>query len=181
MYLLKLKDDTRSTCKNLKTFNQCMNNSLCGWCLLNNTSIAGCDSLNYLHSSECHNRTFEPITFQQTVELQPNDSNHEVSIGLTEGMTRNITLTFSLLPNPLDLYYLMDFSGSMSGDKSTLITIASQLMTVIGNISSDYRLGLGSFIDKPMSPFGASTEFSSLSLRRYYETKFLIIFIQLFL
>jgi protocadherin alpha len=51
----------------------------------------------------------------------------------------------------------MDFSGSMKGDKTNLVTLASELMTTMRNITEDYRLGLGSFVDKPVAPFGATT------------------------
>ena len=62
------------------------------------------------------------------------------------------------MAHPIDLYYLMDFSSSMSPDKANLVKIAENLKNTIGNITSDYRLGLGSFVDKPIGSLGAPGE-----------------------
>jgi hypothetical protein len=52
----------------------------------------------------------------------------------------------------------MDFSGSMSDDKKNLVILAGELKNSIGNITEDYELGLGSFVDKPIAPFGGDGE-----------------------
>ena len=80
-----------------------------------------------------------------------------MTVHLVPGMIRNITISFSLLAHPLDLYYLMDFSGSMSKDKETLISVAQKLKETISTISDDYQLGLGSFVDKPSDGIRGST------------------------
>jgi protocadherin alpha len=106
----------------------------------------------------CEKDIFEPIDKKHEAIIEPNKIIDAISVHLLPGMTRNITVSFSLLAHPIDLYYLMDFSGSMKGDKTNLVTLASELMTTMRNITEDYRLGLGSFVDKPVAPFGATTE-----------------------
>lgn len=67
---------------------------------------------------------------------------------------RNVTLTFSIEGHPLDLYYLMDYSGSMSDDKDNVILLSSGIVETIKSLTPDFRIGFGSFIDKPRVPFG---------------------------
>jgi len=62
----------------------------------------------------------------------------------------------------------------MGGDKNNLVTLASKLITSIANITEDYRLGLGSFVDKPIIPFGAASEYEFIHIFIYLSI-FLII------
>ena len=55
---------------------------------------------------------------------------------------------------PVDIYFLMDFSASMSDEKNMLHAQASAIANAIGQITTDYRIGFGGFCDKPVSPFG---------------------------
>ena len=48
----------------------------------------------------------------------------------------------------------MDFSGSMSNEKTMLHKQASAIADAIGQITPDYKIGFGGFCDKPVSPFG---------------------------
>jgi protocadherin alpha len=120
--------------------------------------VSRCDTLHRMKVTGCEKDIFEPIDKTPEAIIEPNKIIDVISVHLLPGMTRNITLSFSLLAHPIDLYYLMDFSGSMGGDKANLVTLASKLMTTMRNITEDYRLGLGSFIDKPVAPFGTATE-----------------------
>lgn len=54
---------------------------------------------------------------------------------------------------PVDLYYIMDLSTSMKPSKEKLVNLAASLAEAMRNITTDFRMGFGSFIDKPMSPF----------------------------
>jgi len=57
---------------------------------------------------------------------------------------------------PLELVLLQDRSGSFGDDLSTIEGLLPDLITSVTGLASDVRLGLTSFIDKPMSPFGSS-------------------------
>ena len=55
---------------------------------------------------------------------------------------------------PVDLYALMDLSGSMDVYRKNLIAVAKTVAEKIKNDTNDFRLGFGGFRDKPRSPFG---------------------------
>ncbi|XP_032787679.2 integrin beta-PS isoform X1 [Daphnia magna] len=47
----------------------------------------------------------------------------------------------------------MDLSTSMKASKEKLVNLAASLADAMRNITTDFRMGFGSFIDKPISPF----------------------------
>ncbi|XP_029711058.1 integrin beta-PS isoform X1 [Aedes albopictus] len=54
---------------------------------------------------------------------------------------------------PVDLYYLMDLSKSMEDDKEKLSSLGAQLAEEMQKITSNFRLGFGSFVDKVLMPY----------------------------
>ena len=54
---------------------------------------------------------------------------------------------------PVDLYYLMDLSKSMEDDKDKLSELGLLLAERMQNITSNFRLGFGSFVDKVVMPY----------------------------
>lgn len=54
---------------------------------------------------------------------------------------------------PVDLYYLMDLSKSMEDDKDKLSSLGNLLAESMRNITSNFRLGFGSFVDKVVMPY----------------------------
>lgn len=54
---------------------------------------------------------------------------------------------------PVDLYYLMDLSNSMKDDKDKLSLLGDKLAETMTNITSNFRLGFGSFVDKVVMPY----------------------------
>ncbi|XP_016949132.1 integrin beta-PS isoform X2 [Drosophila biarmipes] len=54
---------------------------------------------------------------------------------------------------PVDLYYLMDLSKSMEDDKEKLSKLGNKLSIAMKNITSNFRLGFGSFVDKVLMPY----------------------------
>lgn len=54
---------------------------------------------------------------------------------------------------PVDLYYLMDLSKSMQDDKAKLSALGDLLSESMKNITSNFRLGFGSFVDKVVMPY----------------------------
>ncbi|KAJ8669749.1 hypothetical protein QAD02_001008 [Eretmocerus hayati] len=54
---------------------------------------------------------------------------------------------------PVDLYYLMDLSNSMKDDKQKLSDLGQLLVESMSNITSNFRLGFGSFVDKVVMPY----------------------------
>jgi len=83
-----------------------------------------------------------------------------IELPITPGQKKNISITFKLERHPLDVYYLMDFSGSMSDDKNNLVRLSSALVTSLENMTSDFHLAFGAHVDKPKNPLGAVTDYS---------------------
>lgn len=54
---------------------------------------------------------------------------------------------------PVDLYYLMDLSKSMEDDKEKLSKLGDLLTDTMRNMTSNFRLGFGSFVDKVLMPY----------------------------
>ncbi|XP_001601489.2 integrin beta-PS [Nasonia vitripennis] len=54
---------------------------------------------------------------------------------------------------PVDLYYLMDLSNSMKDDKQKLSDLGQLLVESMKNITSNFALGFGSFVDKVAMPY----------------------------
>lgn len=54
---------------------------------------------------------------------------------------------------PVDLYYLMDLSKSMEDDKAKLAELGNALAANMQRITSNFRLGFGSFVDKVVMPY----------------------------
>lgn len=54
---------------------------------------------------------------------------------------------------PVDLYYLMDLSKSMLEDKQKLSALGELLVESMSKITSNFRLGFGSFVDKVVMPY----------------------------
>lgn len=55
--------------------------------------------------------------------------------------------------NPIDLYYLMDWSNSMKDDKDTLSNLGESLHKSMKDITSKFKLGFGAFVDKVLLPY----------------------------
>ena len=85
-----------------------------------------------------------------TVQISPS----VVNITVRPGSITNFTLSVRPARNyPLDLYILTDLSYSFSNDLSTLKTLGTNIANTLGNITTDYRIGFGSFVDKKVSPY----------------------------
>lgn len=54
---------------------------------------------------------------------------------------------------PVDLYYLMDLSLSMKDDLDNIRSLGTKLAEEMRKLTSNFRLGFGSFVDKDISPF----------------------------
>uniref|UniRef100_A0A8B9J7J7 Integrin beta n=1 Tax=Astyanax mexicanus TaxID=7994 RepID=A0A8B9J7J7_ASTMX len=55
--------------------------------------------------------------------------------------------------HPVDMYYLMDLSASMIDDLKTITHLGSTLSKEMASLTSKFRLGFGSFVEKPVLPY----------------------------
>lgn len=66
----------------------------------------------------------------------------------------NLDVSYSQAEDyPVDLYYLMDLSKSMEDDKEKLSALGDKLSETMKRITSNFRLGFGSFVDKVLMPY----------------------------
>ncbi|XP_014230256.1 integrin beta-PS [Trichogramma pretiosum] len=87
---------------------------------------------------------------QEAVQLYP----QEVSLKLRINEVQKIKIEFAQADDyPVDLYYLMDLSNSMKDDKQKLSDLGQLLVESMSNITSNFRLGFGSFVDKVVMPY----------------------------
>ncbi|XP_072118116.1 integrin beta-6 [Mobula birostris] len=59
---------------------------------------------------------------------------------------------------PVDLYYLMDLSGSMVDDLARIKELGSSLSKEMAKLTSNFKLGFGAFVEKPVSPYIKTTQ-----------------------
>lgn len=90
------------------------------------------------------------VTDSSMIQLKP----QRVAMKIRPNSPKKISVQFKQAKDyPVDLYYLMDLSYSMLDDKKMLASLGSLLGTTMGNITRNFRLGYGSFVDKKVSPF----------------------------
>ncbi|XP_062137998.1 integrin beta-nu [Drosophila sulfurigaster albostrigata] len=88
-------------------------------------------------------------TDEQAVQVKP----QLVFLKLVKGNTQRLKLSYrAARNNPLDLYVLMDLTWTMRDDKDTLEKLGAELTQTLHNLTDNYRLGFGSFADKPAMP-----------------------------
>lgn len=78
----------------------------------------------------------------------------EVAVNLRPGDQTTFRLQVRQVEDyPVDLYYLMDLSLSMKDDLVNIRSLGTTLAEEMRRLTSNFRLGFGSFVDKDISPF----------------------------
>lgn len=159
----------------------------CSDCLLTGPHCAWCSQENFTHPSEAGERCNTPanllakgcqLTFIENPVSQVEVlQNKPLSIGRQKNSSDIVqiapqNLILKLRPGaeqtlqvqvrqtedyPVDLYYLMDLSASMDDDLNTIKELGSRLAKEMSKLTSNFRLGFGSFVEKPVSPFMKTT------------------------
>lgn len=81
----------------------------------------------------------------------------KVKLSLRKGEKFNLNFQFKLTENlPVDLYFLMDESYSMRPVRDQLKSLGIELAETMRKITTNFRLGFGTFIEKPDLPFQIS-------------------------
>ncbi|KAL7673671.1 hypothetical protein ACOME3_008523 [Neoechinorhynchus agilis] len=138
---------------------------LCAWCttpvIEANASFSRCgrhdlmkthcksDRLVYSRSS------VEPTKIEHSLmsaAIESDPTNVVIKIRPNDPVKFNVSFK-QVSDYPVDLYFLMDLSNSMVDDKHRLSQLVKQLATKMRNITSDFRLGFGSYVEKPIMPF----------------------------
>ncbi|GAB0094468.1 Integrin beta [Sergentomyia squamirostris] len=158
----------------------CVSQSDCGGCLHADMSCSWCTDRNYdmrkvrcmtksdlinsgcrenfILSNEGHKIEYlknePPSDFTkfnlEATQIQP----QRIKLKLQKQRTQTIKMTYQPARNyPLDLYYLMDLTVTMRDDKDTLVSMGERLAHALYELTENYRLGFGSFADKPLMPY----------------------------
>ncbi|XP_030378014.1 integrin beta-PS isoform X2 [Scaptodrosophila lebanonensis] len=86
----------------------------------------------------------------EIVQIKP----QRVNLKLRINQIHNLHVSYSQAEDyPVDLYYLMDLSKSMEDDKEKLSALGDKLSETMKRITSNFRLGFGSFVDKVLMPY----------------------------
>ncbi|XP_068196203.1 integrin beta-1-like [Antennarius striatus] len=155
----------------------------CGWCTdetfldVGESKSARCDDLESLRKRNCAAVKIEnprgritidknkPVTNrkkdvaeklkpEQITQIQP----QKLTLTLRSGEPQTFELKFKRAEDyPIDLYYLMDLSFSMKDDLENVKNLGTDLMREMQEITSDFRIGFGSFVEKTVMPYISTT------------------------
>uniref|UniRef100_A0A8D0ADL5 Integrin beta n=1 Tax=Sander lucioperca TaxID=283035 RepID=A0A8D0ADL5_SANLU len=94
----------------------------------------------------------EKVTINISLQ-QSQVSPQQVSMSFLPGEEKLVDVqVFAPTKGPLDLYILMDFSNSMADDLDNLKSMGKELGEHLCQLSDDYTIGFGKFVDKVIEP-----------------------------
>ncbi|XP_033639880.1 integrin beta-1-like [Asterias rubens] len=150
----------------------------CGWCtqqgFTEDTGFLRCDLIQNLINKTCLNITYpvSSVIIEENEELRDADevlgdpvqvAPQKIRLKLRPGESVNLSVSVRQARDyPVDLYYVMDLSRSMWDDLDNLKELADTIATEMGEITRNFRLGFGSFVEKTLSPFTNTTPSSIL-------------------
>ncbi|XP_067860554.1 LOW QUALITY PROTEIN: integrin beta-4 [Heptranchias perlo] len=118
-------------------------------CDLQSNLQSKCKQIIQMKSSIKINKITSIDTSSKRTQISP----QAVSMTLRAGEEKTVEFeVFQPVDAPVDLYFLMDFSNSMEDDLDNLKKLGLKLVDVVRNMSSDYTIGFGKFVDKVTVP-----------------------------
>ncbi|XP_077381113.1 integrin beta-1-like isoform X2 [Festucalex cinctus] len=139
----------------------------CGWCTdkdfltLGEPKSARCDDVEFLKAGWCSRAKIENPRGSIVITENKPFSNRNEDVQITQIQPQKLTLTlrhgepqtfdlkFKRIEDyPLDVYYLMDQSFSKKSDLDNAKNLGADIMSQMHGITSDFRIGLGSFVGK---------------------------------
>uniref|UniRef100_A0A673AV00 Integrin beta n=1 Tax=Sphaeramia orbicularis TaxID=375764 RepID=A0A673AV00_9TELE len=96
----------------------------------------------------------EKLKPEEITQIQP----QKLTLTLRSGEPQTFSLKFKRAEDyPIDLYYLMDLSFSMKDDLENVKNLGTDLMAEMEKITTDFRIGFGSFVEKTVMPYISTT------------------------
>ncbi|XP_039596750.1 integrin beta-3a [Polypterus senegalus] len=161
------------TSRGVSTCKQCLAvHPTCAWCFQQDfgttTTSSRCDLKSNLLEKGCSPDSIEfptsTFTQQENKPLSTKGSGaggvvtqiypQRLEINLRPDDAKVFTVQVRQVEDyPVDLYYLMDLSYSMKDDLEKLRSLANELASSMGKLTTNLRMGFGAFVDKPMSPY----------------------------
>ncbi|XP_062335889.1 integrin beta-1a isoform X1 [Osmerus eperlanus] len=154
----------------------------CGWCTdpdflkQGEATSTRCDEIESLKKRGCAAAKIEDPRGKQNilrnkavtsrskggVKLKPEDITQiqpqKLSLVLRSGEPQTFNVKFKRAEDyPIDLYYLMDLSYSMKDDLENVKNLGTRLMLEMSKITSDFKIGFGSFVEKTVMPYISTT------------------------
>ncbi|XP_039609504.1 integrin beta-1a isoform X1 [Polypterus senegalus] len=176
------QEGNECTKSNAKSCGECIQVAAnCGWCTKpdflkqGEPTSARCDDLESLRK-RCPDDMIEnprgtqkvlqnkPVTnrSQNSEKLKPEEITQiqpqKMTLTLRSGEPQSFELKFKRAEDyPIDLYYLMDLSFSMKDDLENVKNLGTSLREEMSLITSDFRIGFGSFVEKTVMPYISTT------------------------
>uniref|UniRef100_A0A8C0XEG0 Integrin beta n=1 Tax=Castor canadensis TaxID=51338 RepID=A0A8C0XEG0_CASCN len=145
----------------------------CAWCSKEyfgspRSVTSRCDLRENLVQNGCGSEIESPASNTHVLRSLPLSSKGSSTAGSSVIQMTPQEITMSLRPGdqttfqlqvrqvedyPVDLYYLMDLSLSMKDDLDNIRNLGTKLAEEMRKLTSNFRLGFGSFVDKDISPF----------------------------
>ncbi|KAL2080644.1 hypothetical protein ACEWY4_024437 [Coilia grayii] len=134
----------------------------CGWCIqedfLDGAHVSQrCDSVSSLLRKGCRVELIESPQVRVEVDATLGSTQvapRRINVQLQPGSKASFVVEVQQLERyPVDLYYLVDVSASMKDNLERLNNVGLALSHQMRRHSSDFRMGFGSFVDKPVAPY----------------------------
>ncbi|KAG5264333.1 hypothetical protein AALO_G00252570 [Alosa alosa] len=134
----------------------------CGWCIqedfLDGAHVSQrCDSASSLVRKGCREEFIESHRVKVEVDATISSTQvapRRISAQLGPGSAASFVVEVQQLDRyPVDLYYLVDVSASMKDNLERLDNVGLALSHQMREHTSDFRVGFGSFVDKPVTPY----------------------------
>ncbi|XP_015269964.1 PREDICTED: integrin beta-4 isoform X3 [Gekko japonicus] len=153
----------RCVASRAKSCTECIRvNKDCSFCTDENFKESRCDFRETLVRYGCSERNivvmkgeilslkeFRIDTSLKRTQVSPQQMSMKLRAGEEVSFQMDV---FEPLDSPLDLYILMDFSYSMSDDLDNLKKMGQQLANVLRELTDNYTIGFGKFVDKVTAP-----------------------------
>jgi integrin beta 1 len=160
---LVLSQNSANNCISKETCSECIQELGCIWCITPN-SENHCIHKDAAAANWCQKTlvvnpksSFEILQNKEltsaagkAVQIKP----QRVTVTLRKGEEFTLPFQYAQAEDyPVDLYYIMDLSASMEEHREKLAKLGEKLAKTMMNITSNFRLGFGSFVDKVDLPF----------------------------
>ncbi|RZC33867.1 integrin beta-PS, partial [Asbolus verrucosus] len=164
---LKVKTEKAKFCPEppniLETCSECIQELGCVWCIRPETP-GHCKHEKDSNPQWCKSDLLEnPKSSFEIVEDRPLTSvtgsvvqikPQKIKLSLRRGQEYTLRFQYAQAENyPVDLYYIMDLSASMEDHREKLAKLGDKLARTMINITKNFQLGFGSFVDKVDLPF----------------------------
>jgi integrin beta 1 len=96
------------------------------------------DPPNSVDYSSVVNKSLTTSSADEFIQISPQYIKLKLRVGQEEEVKFSVA---QAMEYPVDLYYLMDLSNSMSDDRDNIVKLGGDLATAIEKITKDYRIG----------------------------------------